>query len=331
MASDAIRSRIMSAFVRTSLCAALLLAATQTFAAAPSQPKPSPAMWKLEKDGSTLYFFGSIHILPRGMEWKTPVVQRAIDQSDVFFFEMPLSDGAMRDAAAASTKHVYLPKGQKLSSTLSPAGKKKLAELAKKRGLDLETIDRMRPWFVSEILAAGGTDPANIIEGVDRQIGSEILLARKTRRYFESGPEQADMSARMGDADGGKGFEIAMATAGRSDKDFKRLANAWVAGDVNALENLILTEMRGLPQAHKIMFDDRNAAWAKQIPELFREHRTFFITVGAGHFAGKGSVIDLLCREGHRIERVDTRTGNTRPGCPPRAQVLAAGIPHGPN
>jgi uncharacterized protein YbaP (TraB family) len=324
----------MTAFARTSLCAALILTAAHAAAApAPAKPRgpePSPAMWKVESDSATIYLFGSVHILPRGTKWKTPIVQRAIDSSDIFFFEMPLGAGEHRAASAASMKNFYLPKGQTLNGMLSPAGKKQLAALVKARGLNMKTVDRMRPWLASELLAVTtGTGP-RLMRGVDEQVGSEILLARKTRRYFESGPEQADMSARMGDADGAKGFEATMADMakpGEAEKDFKRLVSTWAAGDVVGLEKIIATEMKSLPKARRILLDERNLAWVKEIPELLREHRTFFITVGAGHLAGHGSVVDLLCGKGLKVERVDTKTGNTKAACPPRAPVLAANRP----
>jgi uncharacterized protein YbaP (TraB family) len=325
----------MTAFARTSLCAALILTAAHAAAAAPAPakprgPEPSPALWKVESDSATIYLFGSVHILPRGTTWKTPIVQRAIDSSDIFYFEMPLGAGEHRAASAASMKNFYLPKGQTLSAMLSPAGKKQLAALAKARGLNMKIVDRMRPWLAGELLAAATGRGPSVMRGVDEQVGSEILLARKTRRYFESGPEQADMSARMGDADGAKGFEVTMADMakpGEAEKDFKRLVSTWAAGDVRGLENIIATEMKNLPKARKILFDERNAAWVKEIPELLREHRTFFVTVGAGHLAGRGSVVDLLCGKGLKVERVDTKTGNAKTACPPRAPLLAANKP----
>src|SRR5678815_3049296 len=119
-----LRADRMFAFARTTICAALVLTAAHAAAAESRKADPHPAMWKLESGGSTIYLFGSMHMLPPGLKWKTPIVERAMESSDIFFFEMPMSDGSFRLAAGAMSKNIFLPKGKTLSGMLSPAGKK---------------------------------------------------------------------------------------------------------------------------------------------------------------------------------------------------------------
>ena len=317
----------MFAFARTAFCAALILTATHVAAAEPHQPEAHPAMWKLESGGTTIYFFGSMHMLPPGLKWKTPIVERAMEQSDVFFFEMPMSDGSFRLAAGAMSKNIFRPKGKTLSAMLSPAGKKQLAAVAKDLGIPMKTLDRMRPWSAAIVLSTAAGRSTQVVAGVDKQVGYYALMANKTRRYFETGPQQAEMFARMGDADGAKGFEIALADVKHTSQDFRQLSTAWVTGDVPKLEKLAETGLENLPAGRKVLLDERNQAWVTKIPDLLQEHRTFFITVGAAHLAGHGSVIALLCGKGLKVQRIDTRSGNAKAACPAQAQVVAARTP----
>jgi uncharacterized protein len=330
MDTNAIESRSMTALARLTLCAALILAAAQA-AAAPAPkaryPQPSPAMWKLESDGSTMYLFGSMHMLPAGLKWKTPIVQRAMESADIFLFEIPMSDGEMRLAYGTMMKNIYLPEDKTLSGMLSPGGKKQLAAIAKDLGIEMKALDRMRPWSAAVLIskAMGGTTP--VVSGADTQIGYYALTSLKTRRYFERGSEQVEMLARMGDADGAKGFEAGLKEMRRNPQEFTRLAIAWVTGDAAKLVNITDAGTVNSPLGRKILFDERNQAWVAKIPELLHEKRTFFVTVGAGHLVGHGSVIELLCGKGLKLQRVDTKTGNAKAACPARNQVVAARTP----
>src|SRR3546814_20928075 len=41
-----------------------------------------PAMWKLADADTTIYLFGTIHLLPKGLEWRTPAIAKAVAASD---------------------------------------------------------------------------------------------------------------------------------------------------------------------------------------------------------------------------------------------------------
>jgi uncharacterized protein YbaP (TraB family) len=53
-----------------------------------------------------------------------------------------------------------------------------------------------------------------------------------------------------------------------------------------------------------MLFTHRNATWATWIRGRLTRPGTVFIAVGAGHLAGRGSVIDDLRAQGIRAERV---------------------------
>src|SRR5215472_15375218 len=52
----------------------------------------NPALFKLVNGKSTLYFLGSLHLLPVGFSWHTPALDQAINSADVFVFEANLDN-----------------------------------------------------------------------------------------------------------------------------------------------------------------------------------------------------------------------------------------------
>ena len=58
------------------------------------------------------------------------------------------------------------------------------------------------------------------------------------------------------------------------------------------------------PAMHQLMLTGRNATWAKWIEERMKTPGTVFVAVGAGHLAGKNSVLDYLAKTGLKAARV---------------------------
>jgi uncharacterized protein YbaP (TraB family) len=99
------------------------------------------------------------------------------------------------------------------------------------------------------------------------------------------------------------------------------LLNAWTAGNVTAITKLNEEVVVKDPRAKQMILDIRNHNWIPQIERMMLEKQTTFITVGAAHLAGPGSVVDLLCQRGWKLERVKTGTSMPPPACPPGLQA----------
>jgi uncharacterized protein YbaP (TraB family) len=60
----------------------------------------------------------------------------------------------------------------------------------------------------------------------------------------------------------------------------------------------------GSPSTYRLMFTDRNARWADWIAARLQTPGTVFVAVGAGHLAGKDSVLVRLAEKGIESQRV---------------------------
>src|SRR5271155_1467853 len=52
----------------------------------------TPAMWVVHGPKGTAYLLGSIHALPKNIEWQTPAIKAAIKKSQAFVFEVPMAE-----------------------------------------------------------------------------------------------------------------------------------------------------------------------------------------------------------------------------------------------
>jgi uncharacterized protein YbaP (TraB family) len=101
---------------------------------APPAPAPAPsrpALWKVADADTTIWLFGTIHIMPRGGEpWLAGPVAQALNGSDTLVTEILPTDMI----AAGATKPGLLPPGQSLFAMIGPERSARLrAVLAKTR------------------------------------------------------------------------------------------------------------------------------------------------------------------------------------------------------
>ncbi|UXN73041.1 TraB/GumN family protein [Devosia sp. A8/3-2] len=52
--------------------------------AAPAQA--APALWSISDDDSTIWLFGSFHLLPPDLDWRTDLFSETLEKADVVYF-----------------------------------------------------------------------------------------------------------------------------------------------------------------------------------------------------------------------------------------------------
>ena len=73
----------------------------------------------------------------------------------------------------------------------------------------------------------------------------------------------------------------------------------------------------------RLILDQRNRNWMPQIESMLAAKKTTFITVGAAHLVGPGSVMEMLCKRGWKVQRIKTGPTDPPPACPAAPPVLA--------
>jgi len=88
--------RLRAHIGRVVVAAFALALPTMSIAASALPARATPALWRVHNGTSTVYLFGSLHILPRGYGWTTPEIERAMSASDLFIFEVPVDEAHCR-------------------------------------------------------------------------------------------------------------------------------------------------------------------------------------------------------------------------------------------
>lgn len=298
----------MLALFRRALRAAALALATLSPSLASGQAAPAPApaapevktvdadpaLWVVRNKGTTIYLFGTIHVLKPGLSWFDDGVKKAFDSSDELVLEMVQPD-------TATMQNLMLNKGYSLTG---PTLTERLPEVDRplylnavaSLGIPPTALDRAQPWAAAinlsllpllklgyavnvapeNVLTTAATNEKKQIEGLEtpeQQIGYLAGLSEQTQiKFLESTFKDMPKTAEMMDT----------------------MVSAWSKGDSAKLAQYMNDGLDDSPELAKALLFDRNARWAQWIKARLDKPGTVFIAVGAGHLAGDKSVIDQL-------------------------------------
>jgi len=296
------------------ICVLLLLTAP----VASAQPKATPALWRIQHGTSTVYLFGSLHVLPRDFSWHTPEIEAAMAAADQFYFEVPVDEAALKDEKEFIVQNGILTHRQTLRSLLSPGEFQTYSAILRRAGLRSPYFERYRPWLASVMVGLAYLHSGDLttLRGADDDI---MVYAREHGRpllYLENIQEQMRLLTTGDDASQLKALKNLIISLPRSRDQEKDLQQSWASGDAKTMSALLDGYFSGHPEAQDLLIDSRNRNWMPAIEEaLARANSTTMMTVGVAHIGGRKGLVALLCSEGYKVERV----GTNEDACGPEA------------
>jgi uncharacterized protein YbaP (TraB family) len=303
-----------STIAKCALAAVLLLIAAcgrknaENGDARPPDAEAGPAMWVATDEDSTVYLFGTFHILPKDVRWTTKAFDAAMAQTPVTMTEVDTKSFEAQATMSALVQDLgFNPPGVTLTGLLGPVRAVRFAALTERYGLAMANFEPMKPWLAMITLSVAIMQK----EGYDASSGVEEAVLERAQSekdkiaYLESAEYQIRALASLNEAEILADFDASLEEYEDFGAYSERVIGAWVKGDLAALERETVTEMRKeAPDAFRILIKSRNRNWAEEIEKLMTGDQDYFIAVGAGHLLGEDSVISLLEKRGIKVERI---------------------------
>ncbi|MDC7682809.1 TraB/GumN family protein [Asticcacaulis sp. BYS171W] len=293
------------AVVTGALAAAALL--PMGFAAqAKEAPKPAPKMWVIKDADSTIYLFGTFHLLKADTQWKHAGIDKAFNSADTLYLEVAdLDDQA---AAQGLVMKYGIDPTKSLLTPYTPEELEVIRGVYKKYGLDVDQLTMLKPWLASLMLMMKqmevlGFDPN---AGVDKTLLAQARAKNLPVKGLETMDEQMKILATSLVDEQAKSLLDAAKEDTKTRALFDDMLKAWSTGDQKALEKLLVDEMKTkTPKMYEAVLVNRNRNWIAPIKQILAGSGTQFIAVGAGHLAGPDSVQNMLKKEGVTVEAYD--------------------------
>jgi uncharacterized protein YbaP (TraB family) len=287
-----------------------LLGLAGLFFGAPAAAKTAPArpaLWEVSDKDTTIYLFGTIHLLPSNYQWRTPAFDRALDGSQQLVVETIVDDKNPGKLMAALSSIGFDDKLPPLAQRIPAAKRPALQKAIAATHMPQTAFDRMKTWMAAFLLLGNQFQKIGLKgpEGVEAVLRNQFLSQGKPVGELESNVEQLGFFNALPESAQVALLEGALEDPhGAMDKQFGTMLKAWANGDVAAVAKTFDQDMKASPDLRRILIERRNANWSRWIENRMAQPGEIIVAVGAGHLAGRQSVIEMLKRDGYRVKRV---------------------------
>jgi uncharacterized protein YbaP (TraB family) len=292
-------------FVAAATALALTGCAAQPAAQSAGTSGARPAMWRVADADTTIYLFGTIHMLPEGQTWRTAAFDEALAGADELVLEIADVDDPM--AMAQTMMKLGVASGlPPLRERVPEAKRAALDAMVKESGHPPAVLDRLETWAASLSLLGVtfkrlGLNPDL---GVEKQVTAGWKAEGKPVRGLETVEQQLGFFDTLPEAQQRAFLEGVVDDPGDAKAQFQAMLDAWSRGDEKAIARTFDDEANFSPELRAVLLGKRNARWAEWIDGRMDRPGTVFVAVGAGHLAGRDSVQSLLKARGLKAKRV---------------------------
>lgn len=266
-----------------------------------------PALWRIDgPHGERGWLFGTIHMLPRPVDWRTPQVSAALDQSDRLVVEI----AALNDDSAGARIFAKLAHGAPqppLTSRIPPALQPALAKLLQRSGIPPAQFADVKTWAAALMLAqvaqSSGDGGAEAKWGVDRALLRDI--GGKPVAELEGTERQLALFDSLSEAEQRALLANVVSGADNAIGDSRKLAEEWRKGDIASIARETHQGMLADPGLRQVLYVQRNRAWVGAIAGQLAAGAHPFVAVGAAHMAGEDGLPALLAARGFTVTRIE--------------------------
>jgi uncharacterized protein YbaP (TraB family) len=264
-------------------------------------------MWSVSDADTTVYLFGTIHLLPDKYPWRTAKFDQAIAGSNELVVETIIDDKNPMALFSVLTRLAISPGLPPIIERVPPAKRPLLLAAIKKSGIPQAAYDRMETWAAAVILLGNQFKDLGLKndQGVETVLRNSFTAQGKPIGELETNAEQLGFFDTLSEPSQRELLEGAIESSPEGKQEFNRMLASWVKGDVSAIARSFNRDLAASTELMNALIKRRNANWSKWIENrLATTPGSVMIAVGAGHLAGRDSVIDLLKRDGYRVRRV---------------------------
>ena len=264
------------------------------------------SMWQINGQQNRVYLLGSIHLLREKDHPIPSAIYAAYDDADKLIMELDMDDMDPVEGQMMTNELGLIQDGRSLSDLMGAELYAEAQELAASAQIPLALLEKSEPWYAAMnveimLLMRIGFNP---IYGIESHLmefaqddGKEILGFETMRQQLElldglSPDAQREMLIQ------------ALSEGAAMGEMMDSMITAWRTGDLDFMEENLLSDMEGYPELNRIIVVDRNLDWTNQIEELLDDEIDYLIIVGTLHLIGEDGVPQLLELRGHEVTQL---------------------------
>ncbi len=295
-------------FALVGICLAFLASATGS-AFARESPAPAPSagphsrglLWKIERAGAPAsYLFGTLHMADARVTALPPPVRQVFDAAASLTMEL------VPDAAALShlLESMFFNDSRTLESIVGAELYADVRRAFAKRNLPATDLSKFKPWAVTVVLSmpvATGDPP------LDMQLQLRAIENGKPVEGLETAQEQVAVFNDLSFAQQRALLETTLRHQDEFNAQLEAIVQAYLARDLARLQLLFEEQAPADRALHATLTErlltSRNHRMVERLGARLKRGNVF-IAVGAAHLPGPDGILQLLEREGYRVNAV---------------------------
>lgn len=274
--------------------------------AAEARTSRGPALWQVSDKDTTVYLFGTIHLLPRDSRWRTPKIDQAVSKSQSLVLETLIDASNPQQLAGVMAALGFSSGLPPIASRLDAAKRPQLEAAIAKTKIPREMFDRMESWAAAFTLIGVQFQTLGLEgeQGVEAVLRKSFAESGKQVGQLETNLEQLSFFDRLPEDAQRQLLEGAIDNPEATRVQFDGMLKSWLAGDVDAIGKTFNRDLQSSPELKAALLTRRNYNWSQWIERRMAQPGTVMVAVGAGHLAGDDSVQHYLQSRGYKVKRL---------------------------
>ncbi|MEM6512154.1 MAG: TraB/GumN family protein [Pseudomonadota bacterium] len=284
-----------------------LLTTLLTLLALPALGEHPLSLWEVRGTNNAIYLLGSVHLL---RQQDHPLPSRMLDayaDAETIIMEIDMDDIDPIETQALINRLGVLNDGRTLKDLIGESRYAAAEKAAAAMDIPFGLLSRSEPWLAAMTieqlaLARLGFNPAL---GVEMTFSTRAAADGKPVEGFETIEQQLAFLDELSlDAQ----TDLLMQTLTESRdlrSEMDALIEAWRLGDIDFLEQTVLSDIKDFPELYDVIVADRNARWVDTINTLLDDDDDYLIIVGALHLVGPDGVPALLEAQGNDVTQLN--------------------------
>jgi uncharacterized protein YbaP (TraB family) len=258
------------------------------------------ALWELHGKHNTVYILGSIHVLRPTDYPLAPAVLNAYSNAKSIFMEVNLQEIDSQRMQTELLASARLPEGKTLPAIMGKQRYERASALARDVGVEISIFDAFAPWFVAEVISQLqlqklGFQPTS---GVEMFFLEHARSDGKPVAGLETVHDQIALFDALSMNAQADYLVSSLEEAHDLPKEVDDMVHAWQRGDTAWFADQLKSELGRDPALYQSVLVARNRKWVPKIEALLNDDKNYLVIVGTGHLVGRGSVIELLGKDG---------------------------------
>ncbi len=262
------------------------------------------SVWVVDgPNGGRLYLCGTIHILREKDYPLAPAYEAAYMYSNKLVLELPPGAASGPELTSRMSQLGLYSADTSLEANVSKETWEDVKKWTAKRGLEVSSMNRFRPWFVALLMT--NVEYANLGAkaemGVDTHFEQRAKKDGKPAEGLETVEFQIQLFASLSDKQQRELLEQTLTEVSHVAEEYEKIVRAWKQGDLAALSEMMLQEAERYADLNELFVTARNLSWMDRLEQMLKNGEKVMVLTGTLHFISDTGLIELMRKRGHRV------------------------------